>query len=559
MSNQRVSNSRAWRNSFAKKTKRSGLPSQDHSHSAAKPTRIPESPSQTVSFELLPFELFCRICSFLYVRDIIALRKCSKLFLQWTRDHAIWHQLLEVYCSLMQFSLQSFIHHPLECSSSKLEWIASCHLRFAQYMSASGSKVQPTKEYTLPTSGITSFKSIYPLRYCLVVIGRSVLECWDLGFSEGAQPPKQPVCAYHIDISTDEPNSWASIQHYCFTGPRIYFSARLYSIVNGSFDLYGRIFIFELCVDNPEPHMRLCTIILDSEKRLETEGRLLAYPNLFFTTHNPYRFGSYNVESRKILTWFSKPYHIPTFFYLNRNNSHGISLESVSRNLHVYSLPDAELESMPLSSDTLPVAEPHGYQLFDSVFAGLDRKMPHSTFTARFSADIGSALTKFDVRGYLPPPSSRPKDAPRHVIRRMQVVPNPDSSDLEAPYRLEIVDTQTCPILQWHSGDSQVLPGGRRWLWFIDNSATNVRSGKGRYIFKVHSSHVAKGEDASTESHTLFPLPSNHYHSFRYAFSPFMGRACMIQDGKLVVKEFVPLPKPVVPEGDVDSDWDSSD
>ncbi|KAH8797375.1 hypothetical protein DL96DRAFT_1825237, partial [Flagelloscypha sp. PMI_526] len=237
MSNQRVSNSRAWRNSFAKKTKRTGLPSQDHSHSAAKPARIPESPSQTVSFELLPFELFCRICSFLYVRDIIALRKCSKLFLQWTRDHAIWHQLLEVYCSLMQFSLQSFIHRPLECSSSKLEWIASCHLRFAQYMSASGSKVQPTKEYILPSSGIISFKSIYPLRYCLVVRGNTFLECWDLGFSqEGAQPPKRPICAYHIDISTDQPGIWAYIEHYCFTGHRIYFSVRLYSNVNRSFD-----------------------------------------------------------------------------------------------------------------------------------------------------------------------------------------------------------------------------------------------------------------------------------------------------------------------------------
>ncbi|KAH8797376.1 hypothetical protein DL96DRAFT_1565610 [Flagelloscypha sp. PMI_526] len=241
---------------------------------------------------------------------------------------------------------------------------------------------------------------------------------------------------------------------------------------------------------------------------------LLAYPRLFFTTGNPYRYGFYDVETRNVLTWFSKPYQLPTFFYLDRNNSRAISLGTVSKYLHVYTLPEEGLEDISINSGRFPMAEAQGYQVFDSVFAGLDRKMPHGTFTARFSADIGSALTKFDVRGYLPPPSSRPKDSPRHVIRRMQVVPNPDSFYLEAPYCLEIVDTQTCPIMQWHSGDSQVLPGGRRWLWFIDNSAKNVRSGKGPYIFK---------------------------------------------DGKLVVKEFVPLPKPVVPEEDVDSDWDSSD
>ncbi|KAH8797383.1 hypothetical protein DL96DRAFT_1787807 [Flagelloscypha sp. PMI_526] len=279
---------------------------------------------------------------------------------------------------------------------------------------------------------------------------------------------------------------------------------------------------------------------MDSEKRLETGGGVFAYPKLFFTTRNPYRFGFYDVESRSILTWFSKPYHLPT-------------------DLHVYILPDAELENQPISSGSFPVAEAHEYQVFDSMFAGLDQKMLHSTFTARFSADIGSALTRFDAGGYLPPPSSRPKDALRHVIRRIQVVSNLDSGDLEAPYRLEIVDTQTCPILRWNNGDSQVLPGGRRWLWFIDTSAVKGRSRKGPSLFKVHSSHVGKGEDGSIETHTLFPLPSKHYEWFRYAFSPFMGRACMIHDGKLLVKEFVPLPNPDVPEEDVDSDWDSSD
>ncbi|KAH8806796.1 hypothetical protein DL96DRAFT_1717482 [Flagelloscypha sp. PMI_526] len=560
MSNKRASNSRAWRNSFAKKTKSTRRP--DYQHVGASISER-DTPSQTVPFTHIPFELFGRICSFLNVRDIIALRQCSKLVQQWTKDHAIWHQILDVYCSLMQFSLESFIPSPLDYSSSQLEQIASRHLRFNHYLTESGVKPRPTKTYTLPTFGkVISFKSIYPMRFILAVCGRVTLNCWDLGLGiDPDEVPRIPSCTYQIDTTNDPPNSRAHIEHYCFTGNWIYFSVRLSS--NATVYRYGRILIFELIVTASAPEIRLCTDVLDPNRRLMTANMLLAYPKIFFHDSDTFCPGFYNVETPSGITWTAGCFS-HTFLSLDTHKTRTISLDSDEDNLQVCSLPDdvlAKPEHTPTRDGRFPKVEAPTLQNFPDVFGGLDLKLPHWASGSRFSADVDElALMKFDVWGYLPALSSRPKDPPSFIIRRMQVLQNPESSDLDSPYQLQTIHTQTCPFFKY--GDSQVLPGGRRWLWWIEAPpSASTRTEALPRKFKVYSSHIEKRREPTSETdrspHTLFSSAAGT-DLFQVAFSPFMGRACIVEDGQLKVKEYIPVQKEEV-QRQVDSDWDSSD